>query len=39
MKGGAGQVPRDPDDPYVRAIAPGRVTAPIVGGNLFTSCT
>ena len=36
MKGGAGQVPRDPDDPYVRAIAPGRVTAPIVGGNLFT---
>ena len=36
MKGGAGEVPRDPDDPYVRAIAPGRVTAPIVGGNLFT---
>ena len=35
-KGGAGPVPRDPDDPYVRAIAPGRVTAPIVGGNLFT---
>lgn len=34
--GGAGEVPRDPDDPYVRAIAPGRVTAPIVGGNLFT---
>jgi muramoyltetrapeptide carboxypeptidase len=29
-------VPRDPDDPYVRAIAPGKVTAPIVGGNLFT---
>jgi muramoyltetrapeptide carboxypeptidase len=36
MKGGAGEVPRDPDDPYVRAISPGTVTAPIVGGNLFT---
>jgi muramoyltetrapeptide carboxypeptidase len=35
-KGGAGPVPRDPDDPYVRAIVPGSVTAPIVGGNLFT---
>lgn len=35
-QGGAGPVPRDPDDPYVRAIAPGKVTAPIVGGNLFT---
>ncbi len=34
--GAAGEVPRDPDDPYVRAISPGRVTAPIVGGNLFT---
>jgi muramoyltetrapeptide carboxypeptidase len=34
--GGVGPVPRDPDDPYVRAIAPGTVTAPIVGGNLFT---
>ncbi len=34
--GGAGPVPRDPDDPYVRTIAPGHVTAPIVGGNLFT---
>lgn len=34
--GGTGDVPRDPDDPYVRTIAPGRVTAPIVGGNLFT---
>jgi muramoyltetrapeptide carboxypeptidase len=34
--GARGEVPRDPDDPYVRAIAPGRVTAPIVGGNLFT---
>ena len=29
-----GEIPRDPDDPYVRAIAPGRATAPIVGGNL-----
>jgi muramoyltetrapeptide carboxypeptidase len=35
-KGGAGPVPDDPDDPYRRTIAPGRVTAPIVGGNLFT---
>jgi muramoyltetrapeptide carboxypeptidase len=34
--GAVGEVPRDPDDPYVRAIAPGRATAPIVGGNLFT---
>src|SRR5256885_5830484 len=29
-----GEIPRDPDDPYVRAIAPRKVTAPIVGGNL-----
>jgi len=35
-EGAVGAVPRDPDDPYVRAIAPGKVTAPIVGGNLFT---
>ncbi len=35
-KGGAGPVPTDPDDLYRRTIAPGRVTAPIVGGNLFT---
>lgn len=34
--GAAGSVPRDPDDPYVRAIAGGKVSAPIVGGNLFT---
>lgn len=34
--GGIGEVPRDPDDPYVRAITGGKVTAPIVGGNLFT---
>lgn len=31
-----GEIPRDPDDPYVRAIVPGKVTAPLVGGNLFT---
>jgi muramoyltetrapeptide carboxypeptidase len=29
-----GEVPRDPEDPYVRAICGGKVTAPIVGGNL-----
>lgn len=29
-----GEVPRDPEDPYVRAICGGTVTAPIVGGNL-----
>ncbi|MFL5966386.1 MAG: LD-carboxypeptidase [Gaiellaceae bacterium] len=33
--GGTGEVPRDPDDPYARAIAPGRVTAPLVGGCLW----
>jgi muramoyltetrapeptide carboxypeptidase len=33
--GGAGEVPRDPDDPYVRTIAPGKVTAPLVGGCLW----
>jgi muramoyltetrapeptide carboxypeptidase len=30
--GGAGEVPRDPDDPYVRTIRGGNVTAPLVGG-------
>jgi muramoyltetrapeptide carboxypeptidase len=30
-----GEVPRDPDDPYVRAITGGRVTAPLVGGCLW----
>ena len=30
-----GPVPPDPDDPYVRAIAPGRTTAPLVGGCLW----
>ena len=34
--GGVGNVPRRPDDQYIRAIAGGRVTAPIVGGNLYT---
>jgi muramoyltetrapeptide carboxypeptidase len=32
---GAGKVPRDPDDPYVRAIASGKITAPLVGGCLW----
>jgi muramoyltetrapeptide carboxypeptidase len=32
---GAGEVPRDPDDPYVRAISGGKVTAPLVGGCLW----
>jgi muramoyltetrapeptide carboxypeptidase len=30
-----GGVPHDPDDPYVRPIAPGRATAPLVGGCLW----
>jgi muramoyltetrapeptide carboxypeptidase len=30
-----GDVPRDPDDPYVRAIRGGKVTAPLVGGCLW----
>jgi muramoyltetrapeptide carboxypeptidase len=33
--GGAGAVPRDPDDPYVRTIVGGTVTAPLVGGCLW----
>jgi muramoyltetrapeptide carboxypeptidase len=32
---GAGDVPCDPDDPYVRAISGGKVTAPLVGGCLW----
>jgi muramoyltetrapeptide carboxypeptidase len=32
---GVGEVPRDPDDPYVRAISGGTVTAPLVGGCLW----
>jgi muramoyltetrapeptide carboxypeptidase len=34
-EGGAGEVPKDPDDPWVRAISGGRVTAPLVGGCLW----
>ncbi len=34
--GGAGEVPRNPADGYLRPIAPGRVTAPLIGGNLWT---
>ena len=30
-----GPVPADPDDPYVRAIRGGSVTAPLVGGCLW----
>jgi muramoyltetrapeptide carboxypeptidase len=30
-----GEVPRDPDDPYVRALRGGRVTAPLAGGCLW----
>jgi muramoyltetrapeptide carboxypeptidase len=30
-----GEVPKDPDDPYVRTIRGGRVTAPLVGGCLW----
>jgi muramoyltetrapeptide carboxypeptidase len=33
--GGAGAVPRDPDDPYVRTLRGGTVTAPLVGGCLW----
>ena len=33
--GGVGEVPRDPDDPWVRSIRGGRVTAPLVGGCLW----
>jgi muramoyltetrapeptide carboxypeptidase len=33
--GGAGEVPRDPDDSWVRSIHGGRVTAPLVGGCLW----
>jgi muramoyltetrapeptide carboxypeptidase len=32
---GAGEVPKDPDDPYVRPLRGGRVTAPLVGGCLW----
>jgi muramoyltetrapeptide carboxypeptidase len=30
-----GEVPRDPDDPYVRPLRGGRATAPLVGGCLW----
>ena len=33
--GGAGEIPRDPDDPYVRAISGGKVSAPLAGGCLW----
>jgi muramoyltetrapeptide carboxypeptidase len=33
--GGAGEVPRSPDDPYVHAFHGGTVTAPLVGGCLW----
>jgi muramoyltetrapeptide carboxypeptidase len=32
---GAGEVPRDPDDPYVRALGSGTATGPLVGGCLW----
>jgi muramoyltetrapeptide carboxypeptidase len=32
---GAGEVPRDPDDPFVRALRGGKATAPLVGGCLW----
>jgi muramoyltetrapeptide carboxypeptidase len=35
LRGAAGEVPRPPDDPYVRALAGGRVSAPLVGGCLW----
>jgi len=35
LRGATGAVPRAPDDPYVRALAGGRVTAPLVGGCLW----
>jgi muramoyltetrapeptide carboxypeptidase len=36
LTGGAtGPVPPNPDDPYVRAIRGGKVTAPLVGGCLW----
>jgi muramoyltetrapeptide carboxypeptidase len=33
--GGVGPVPPSPDDPWVRSIRGGRVTAPLVGGCLW----
>jgi muramoyltetrapeptide carboxypeptidase len=34
LRGATGEVPRPPEDPYLRAISGGRVTAPLVGGCL-----
>lgn len=34
--GAAGEVPRRPDDQYIRPMGAGHVSAPIVGGNLYT---
>ena len=34
--GGVGEVPKRPDDSYLRPLSGGRVTAPIVGGNFWT---
>jgi muramoyltetrapeptide carboxypeptidase len=33
--GGAGEVPKSPDDSWLRAIRGGKVTAPLVGGCLW----
>ena len=35
LRGAVGEVPRAPEDPYIRSIAGGRVTAPLVGGCLW----
>jgi len=35
LRGATGEVPRPPEDPYVRGIVGGRVTAPLVGGCLW----
>jgi muramoyltetrapeptide carboxypeptidase len=33
--GGAGPLPADPDDPYVRPLRGGRATGPLAGGDLW----
>lgn len=33
--GGRGPVPADPDDPYLRTLSSGRVSATLVGGDLW----
>lgn len=35
LRGGTGEVPRSPEDPYLRTLAGGRVRAPLVGGCLW----